>query len=230
MAEILNIRLVDTQEKRTIEDAEPLESAKLFWAVSDAIWQQNPTGDDSFSASFAIEAAAPAAEAALVLNEVFEGIDEKLVVIGREEPLELDGMRGPDTGTTVPSTILAAPQRASIGTFKWDARATSRLVYIDGQQRGASFTDGHTDRHREVFASFRFRSEGSVMALQYAMQRMQPWQDDTTALSMILRHSAFAETGYEGHHLAYVPVTEEQEIALLEAFQAIGGLVLEMPS
>ena len=42
VAELINVRVLNTGEEYVISDVEPVESAKLFLRISDEIWKQRP--------------------------------------------------------------------------------------------------------------------------------------------------------------------------------------------
>jgi len=223
VAETLHIRVCDTGEERTIVDAEPLESATLFWQISDAIWQQKPEANvDSFHS---VNSALTPNEARDTLNKVFSDIDKELVVSGAKKTLNLRGLSDADFITLTPK-ILNSPLDTRVGTFNWDWLAVVRQADIDGKHQTIAFTDGHTDCFRELNASFSFLAEKARVRLTYSMQRLQETQNHPTALAMTIWHSGFAESGYEGSHLAVVDLDTNQELSVLRAFQAIGGVAL----
>lgn len=228
MAEMLNVRVRDTGEERTIADVEPTESAKLFWQVSNAIWEQR-SKTDTFT-RFDVASALPMLEARDTLNEVLGGIDEGLVIAGIGKAVKLNGFRADDQIELAPE-LLDTPARVHIGTYNWDEQNTWRHVDIAGKSECVMFTDGHKDKYRELNASFGYWDKNrQAVELTYAMQRIQLTQDQPISLSMNIWHSQFAETGYEGSNLKHVPLSVEQELRVLRAFQAIGGITPEAPS
>lgn len=224
MAEMLNVRVMDTGEERAIPDVEPVESAKLFWQISDGIWQQRP---ENLSLTFhAVDSVMSVLEARDTLNEVIGGISKKLLVSGVNKTIKLYGHRDEEVELT--PKLLDSPISSCVGTFNWDERNTSRYTEIDGKMEVIAFTDGHQDRHRELYAGLWFKDEDDQhVDLTYSMQRIQYKQDRPTSLTMSIWYSRFAETGYEGNHLKHVPLSIEQELRVLRAFQAIGGITLD---
>jgi len=225
MAEMLNIRVIETDEELTIPDVEPTASAELFWRLSDEIWRQKP--EQSRLAFFSVASAIPTVEARDALNEALVEIDEELVVSGIGKAIKIGGFR-PDAEVELTPELLDNPAGSQLGTFNWDEHNISRIAYIEGEKKHVVFTDDHKDRHRELYAGFDYRDENnSTVQLTYSMQRIQHAQDHPTSLNMNIWHSRFAETGYEGNHLKSVPLSIEQELSVLKVFQAMGGITLE---
>ena len=223
MTKEIRARIHDTSKEIVIEDVEPLASAALFWKISDAIWDQRP--GDHMLTSWSVASVLPVEDARNRLNEVLAKIDEELAISGNNTPLGLPGSRAGETIELGPHA-LSHPSQVHIGTMNWDQQCTFRSVTVDDRRTAATFTDGHTDRLRELYASFSFRQERSAVNLRYSMQRYQPSQDGPTSLSMNIWHSALAESGYEGSQLAYTGIDEAQEMDVLKVFQDIGGIIL----
>lgn len=224
MAEMLNVRVMDTGEKRIIPDTEPTQSAQLFWQISDEIWRQKP--DTLRLACYAIESQMPPKDARDALNEVLGDIDRDLVVSGTSESVKLTGFR-PGEEVELAPELLNNPLESHVGTFNWDQRNTWRYADIDGKKKSVEFTDGHKDRHRELYVGFNYiDGRRQLTQLKYSMQRIQQTQDHTTSVSLSMWHSQFAETGYEGSQLKSAELRTEQEIKLLRVFQAMGGITL----
>ena len=231
MAEMLNVRVVATGKEYSIPDVEPVESARLFLQISDEIWRQKSEElhERLRVSAFALDSALPAPEAKDALNEVLGTIDEGLVISGIEKAIKL---RGPwDEEVELTPELLNNPDRAHVGTFNWDERNTGCHIEIDGKREFATFTDGHLDYSRELYAGFEYTDEGNhAVQLTYGITRSQRTQDQTTSLYMNIWHGNFAETGYEGSILKHVPLSVEQELSLLRVFQALGGITLEAPA
>lgn len=225
MAEMLNVKVIGTDEYLTIADAVPVESAKLFWDLSDSIWAHKPSATELTAHSVA--SALPPLEARDTLNRALGSISERLVVSGLGKSVKLHS-DWPRRTITLGPNILDSPQTVSIGTFNWDERMTTRQVTVNGETKGAVFTDGHKDRYRELFASFSYTDDlGYPAHLTYAMQRAQSWQDSSTELTANMWHSSLGDTGHEdGTQLEQVSLTIEQELRVLRAFRAIGGVAL----
>ena len=225
MPEKLKVRVIKTGDMRTIDDAVPIKSAAEFWQMSDAIWHQKPP--ELKLACFSLGAKMPVEKARDTLNEVLAHIDEKLVVSAIDKVMQMEGPHSDDKISFNPG-FLASPAAVHIGTYNWDDRNTWRYANVDGVVQGVEFTDGHKDRHRELFASLDFTDKSrSIARLNYSMQRIQMSQDTETSLNMSIWHSDFAETGYEGNHPEAVPLSVAQEIKVIGALQAMSGIVFD---
>ena len=225
MAEMLNVRVMETGEERTIADVVPTESAELYWQISDGIWRRKPA--ELKLACYRMPSIMPTLEARDALNEVFTDIDEELVVSGIGKAVKLAGSH-PFGEVEFSPELLDNPAGSHVGTFNWDQRNTWRPADIDGREGVVEFTDDHKDKHRELFAGFDYRDDKRrIVELIYSMQRMQYKQDHPTYLLMRIWYSEFADIGYEGDHLKRVLLSVEQELKVLGVFQAMGGVALE---
>lgn len=221
MAEV-KARSIKTGEEMIVEDPDPIESAKLFKSISDNIWKNKEPGGLTQER---VECAIDPTEARDAINEVLKGIDEKLVISGIGKALDLGlswyGERKP---VIVEAEVIDSIASAAIKTHNWDSRMTGTLLEIDGERVGVEFMDGHTDYYREL-AAMLFTEAGTIT---YAMQRQQAQQGGSAGMYLNFSHSDFLETGYEGHQLATVGLTEEQEIEFLKVLQRMGGIELDV--
>jgi hypothetical protein len=224
MAETHEAKLMRNPQRRvTVEDPEPLRSAKLFKYISDKVWEQRRSTDDW--AVHIIELAVSPADALVAMNGVARAIDERLVLASANEDVKLTVRSGENVA--IPRSSLTIPRMASLRTYNWDESSTSRQIEIGGERFGAKFTDGHRDYARELGADFYFRPEGDWLTVNYAIERRQPGQGDLASLSARVQFSRAAESGCEGTLLYNRVLTEGQEIATLNAFAHIGGIAIE---
>lgn len=220
MPEVYPAKLHDTKERIEVIDPESLPSAIQFKALSDAIWARK-LKDDSWS-SFAVPSIMRTGAAIERLNSAVREIDEKLVITGISRAIDLGKVHGVGEPVVLDADTMDQPRYVTVGTFNWDERNTWRAITVDGKPTAAVFTDSHRDYHRELDLSFAL---GANAHATYSIARIQGRQDQPTSLGLNVWHQAFAETGYEGHQLAYVDITPEQELKVIGVMQAITGQV-----
>lgn len=228
MTEMLDVKVMGTEQELKVPAVEPVESARLFWGISDGLWSTRRPEESALS-SYGRTSVKPTLEARDMLNEVLGDIDEGLVVSGAGKALKLGERHWRDDkeGAELSSEILATPLSATIGTFNWDVNNTFRYADVEGKKTAVQFLDGHNDRYRELFATFHFRDGDHDVALTYSTQRMEQYQDQAVSLNMKVWHSDYAESGYEGEGQKHVPMTVEQELKVLGVFHAMSGVELE---
>jgi hypothetical protein len=219
----------EENEELTIEDAPPLQSARLFKSISDAIWARRPFRHELVWSDFSVAAVLEPDIALSSANEVASRIESGLVLAGAARDLVLKGPRGEEV--TIRAGQIATPMAATIETFNWDEAFRGRQVLnSDGSHAYARFTDGHVDYARELSANFHFTIEPrSRLVLSYSAQRYQFNQDKLTKLSSHAWLSDFAEHGYGGNSLQSAELTEDQEIDMLKVFAQIGGISVNGP-
>ncbi len=229
MAETFSVRVDRTGEEYIISDVEPLESAELFWQISDAIWGQKPA--DHKWDCFTMGSEMPVLEAKEAIDSVLGNIDKNLVVPGVGKAIRLNGYRAEESVTVSPGT-LANPSDSCIGTYNWDEQSNSRVVVIDGVRENGVFTGQHKDRVRQLYASFNYRDEHGhvVTQLTYSMLRSQVSQNRNVKVSANFWHRDLDNTGYEGDEMKSVLLSTEQELRVLRVFQAMGGIALDSPT
>lgn len=220
MAEMLNVRDLATGERLTIPDAEPLESISLYKTISDKIWEQS--GNTDFAEATVRTVISPL-ETQDAINEVVGNMGKRFVLSGINKSLKLTGPRREDK-IKLSAEYLNVPYSAFIGTFKWDRRLDTRTVMVDKKWKTYEFTDGHLDFHRDLFAQLVFRDKNFCTILTWSAQRLQPYQDRLTSLSLNAWHDDFAESGYEGTYLVNKKLSVVQEIEFLKMIRTIGGL------
>lgn len=210
-------------EPFTVLDYEPLESAKLFKAISDKIWEGHP--DASILADWGVEATIDPEEAIGRVTGLLADINPDLVIPSGDQNLRLSGSYS--RSLTLPSQLFLEPSQARIKTANWDSQfGLTRHVEVNGRRESARFTDGHQDYARDLSAKFIFDIDGEDIVLSYSMQRWQHRQDLNTRILGKIWYSGFAEQGYGGKQFGSIELSEQQEVSLLESFATIGGISL----
>lgn len=222
MAETHEVELPDNQ-RLTVEDPEPLRSARLFKFVSDALWSRRPVGYDWLT--FGTNTVLPDPEALALVHETVAGIDTTLVPALSKKNLKLIGSYGEKV--LIPRSELQVPSQISVNTMNWDERFGYRQLMVDGERTYGAFVDGHVDYARQLSVNLHFDVDKANLTTSYVMQRYQDGQADPTTLNNSVWYSAFAESGYEGNSYGSTELTEAQEITMLEAIAKIGGISLE---
>ncbi|HSW36783.1 MAG TPA: hypothetical protein VLG37_00235 [Candidatus Saccharimonadales bacterium] len=213
-------------EPTIIEDSEPLESAKLFKHISDAVWERRPSNHplNFIRIPVLTEPGNAMAEATATM----EHIDRRLIIGTAATGLHLTGPWGQKV--VIKPSVLEQPQASAVETFVWDDLNTGRLLELNGERKFAKFTDQHRDYSRELSLGFWFDPDnGSTLSLSYVMQRSQVGQDKPTEISLRHWYSDFAESGYEGNSRFSRRLTVEQETKVLELFAKLGGIALPLP-
>jgi hypothetical protein len=227
MPNMFEVEVIDTGVREFIKDPDPIESAQLYWQISDEIWNQKPAPNESDI--YDVPAVMKPDEALEIFNATLLDIDEMMVITGQHTRLALRGFG--QKRIEVDRQLFAKPEGASVGTKHWDDAARSRSAFIDNKRVGVKLLDGTRDKDRELYASFHYHDERrNRIFLRYAMQRYQPDQDKNIPLSMSVWHDALNGVNYEGSLLDTLLLSKTQEIKILRAIQIIGGLVIEAAS
>lgn len=219
MTELLRGKRFDTGEIVEFTNPEPLPGAVQFMRLSDALWAQN--SHDHLGTFSDVQSHENPLEVRSLLNNVVGPIDERFVVSGIRKALGLGRPHPSEPEVVILGQEMDDVIDASVGTFNWDDRLTHRRIDIDGEMKPVELLDGHRDYLRELHLRLRL---ANYATLTYAMQRAEYMQDETTSLSLTVWHPEFAETGYEGHMLAYVPLSQSQESQVLDVMRHTSGL------
>ena len=228
MAESFEVEVIETGDRLTIADPEPIESAKLFWKVSDTIWDQKPVRDEW--AYHGLAAKVRPIEALDLVNDLLNNIEPTMIIAATHKVLMLSNLRG-ERPMSVDSQFFASPKKVTVGTFNWDDKARTRSIYLDRKRTSVKLLDGNRDKDRELGVVFHYQDEElNRLQLKYSMQRHQTLQDRNIPLSMTIWRDGLAESSFGRGLLESVEITQDQEIALLQTLQTIGGLSIKAAS
>ncbi len=229
MTERWPAQIAGIEDKVLIEDFEPTESAKLFWAITGSIWGNKPerlnTTCHGVSFPGAIEKARDE------INRELLVINPELVISGIDRVLTLNNPQVGDTIDFSPE-FLSKPDNISFSVFCWDSQTGSRYIEHKGRQEVAIFTDGHTDRHRELSIGFSYNNpvhRHPDLQIIYLIRRNQSNQDLPTSIGLDAWCAELAETGYEGTHIiSEQNMGLDQELSLLRLVKPMVDMALEV--
>jgi hypothetical protein len=225
MAEMLNVKVHPTGELMTVPDVEPTGSAEKFWQLSDDIWKTQGAINAINSRDVPVQI--PMLEARDTINEVMGTISKDLVIAGAGRTMRFPGLH-PGYDWVIEPEMLDMPHEIRIGTQKLDDRCRDRYIVLDGKTVWVEFTDDHRDKYRKLYANMFFHYGISHPVLKYTMEREQMDQDGPTSIGAILIHGGTHEMGHEGDGFADAPLTEEQEVRVINLFRTLGGIPLHL--